>query len=60
MESVQWALVHCGGGWDGGQLQTHEHQDGVGGGVKLGEEDNKGAMELRKWLRERMMMKIIK
>ena len=28
MESVQWALVHCGGGWDGGQLQTHEHQDG--------------------------------
>ena len=50
MESVQWALVHCGGGWDGIQLQTHE----------LGEEDNKGAMDLRKWLRERMMMKIRK
>ena len=32
MESVQWALVHCGGGWDGGQLQTHEHQDGGRGG----------------------------
>jgi hypothetical protein len=31
MESVQWALVHCGGGWDGEQLQTHEHQDGGGG-----------------------------
>ena len=58
MESVQWALVHCGGGWDGEQLQTHEHQDG--GGDELGEEDNKGAMELRKWLRERMMMKIRK
>jgi hypothetical protein len=32
----------------------------MGGGDELGEEDNKGAMELRKWLRERMMMKIRK
>ena len=41
------SVVHCGGGWDGGQHQAHQHQEG-------GEYDL-GVMELRKWLRERMM-----
>ena len=33
-------MVHCGVGWDRGQLQAHQHQEG--GGHEPGEEDDKG------------------
>ena len=33
-------MVHCGVGWDRGQLQAHQHQEG--GGYEPGEEDDKG------------------
>ena len=44
--SGPWAVCHC---------QSYQHQEG---GHELGEEDDKRVMVLRKWLRERVMVKV--
>ena len=53
--SKPWAVCHCRGGWHVWQHQSHQHQEG---GHELGEEDDKRVMVLRKWLRERVMVRV--